>query len=403
MWKSVWRAALACGLALSLSACNLLASGLPGGQTTTISGPPVVRLAAPLPNATYLEGVAVNIQAQISNAGQDISRVEIVVDGTIVAPIANSNAAGAPAFTVSHSWPATGVGQHTISVTAFRSDGLSSAPATVNISVVGIGSSPSPTPTTAAPPSIGNEPPPGVQAQPTAAPTNSPPPTEPPPPTNTPTPSKPVASFNQGVNVRSGPSTLFNPPIGSFAANQTTDILGRTPDGSWYKVRYYNAEGWVFGQLLTVSGDASLIPIDPGPPTPTLTPTPVPMTPTPTTNIDLVAGSIRLEPAAPKCNQTFNVFVDVANFGTGPVNGGSISVQDIAVRDGTQQQATSGAFGTIQPGQTVNSGAIPITVSTYFNERHKIVVIIDPANQIPETNEGNNRAELEYTLDKGSC
>lgn len=407
MVHRVWRAALAFGLLLALTACNLLSSGLPGGGQTAISGPPVVRLASPLPNATYLENVAVNIQAQVTNAGDDIDRVEIVVDGAIIATLPKPNASGAAAFTISQAWPAAGIGPHSLSVTAFRADGSSSSPATVNISVVSQATTPSPAPATATmnpPGGIGNEPG-GQNVAPTnaPAPTNPPAPTDVPPPTNTPTPSKPTATFIQGVNVRSGPGLVFNPPIGSFAANQTADILAKSPDGTWFKVRYYNAEGWVFGQLLTVSGDVVNLPVDAGPPTPVPTATPIPITPTPVTTVNLVAGSIRLNPASPRCGETYQVTVDVANTGSTVAPSGSISLQDIAVRDGSVQQTIPAGFPEIQPGQTVSSGNIPITSSTYFAEQHKLVAIIDPNNVIPETNEGDNRSEITFTLEKGNC
>ncbi|MEO8612185.1 MAG: SH3 domain-containing protein [Chloroflexota bacterium] len=85
------------------------------------------------------------------------------------------------------------------------------------------------------------------------------------------TPGTPIATFNQGVNVRSGPGTEFNPPIGSFPAGQTAEILAHTPAGDWYKIRYFNQDGWVAAQFVTVSGDASLIPVESGLPTPVAT------------------------------------------------------------------------------------------------------------------------------------
>jgi uncharacterized protein YraI len=109
--------------------------------------------------------------------------------------------------------------------------------------------------------------------------------------------SEPLATFNQGVNVRLGPGTQFEPPIGSFAAGQTTEILARNPSGDWYKVRYFNGEGWVFAAVLTVSGDISQLPIESGPPLPTevpptITPTPVPSTATPTKGVTVVPTAI---------------------------------------------------------------------------------------------------------------
>ncbi len=84
-----------------------------------------------------------------------------------------------------------------------------------------------------------------------------------------------VASFNLAVNVRRGPGNNFAPPIGSFRAGDTAEILAVDPVRAWYKVRYYDSTGWVAANLVSVSGDASSLPVDVGPPTP------VPPTPTP--------------------------------------------------------------------------------------------------------------------------
>lgn len=69
----------------------------------------------------------------------------------------------------------------------------------------------------------------------------------------------PIATFTANVNVRNGPSTEAL-AIGSFAAGQTTEILAVSPDGGWYKVDYYNQEGWVFAHFVTVSGDIATLP-----------------------------------------------------------------------------------------------------------------------------------------------
>jgi Big-like domain-containing protein/CARDB protein len=423
-----WRFAL-CLLLLAalLPACSLTASNSTGGQTN-ISGQPVVRLVAPQPNATYLEGIPVNIQASVSNAGSDIDRVEISVDGAVVTALPSPNAAGAPTFSASYSWPAKGVGQHTINVTAFRHDGSSSAPVSVNVNVVSQtsgGSTGGQAGTTGGGQTTGSQttggttggqtsggntggglptlaPPPSATLPPTqSAPTN------PPPPSNTPTPSVPTGTINQGANVRRGPSVLFNPPMGSLAANSTVTILAVNTAHDWYKVQYYNAPGWIAANLLTFSGDLASLPVDDGPPVPTLTPvppTPVPVTNTPTSQANLVAGNIRTQPAQPKCSQTFQVFVDVANQGSqANASGGTLRVQDIHVSDGAVDQTSTGAFGVIQPGQTVASGPIPFTVSTYFSEEHKIVITIDPDNQVSETNKNDNQSSMTYTLAVGNC
>lgn len=391
-------------LLLALSACNL--NMTPNNASLPITGAPVVQMVSPLPNAAYLEGVPVNIQALVSNAGADIDRVDIAVDDVVVASLASPNEAGAPSFSVAETWPAAGIGTHVISVTAVRGDGSGSDPESVTISVVSQITEPQ---TQSTQPDDDNDDDQstndnnqasGAQTQATARPTDRPEPTEPPAPTSTATPDKPMATFTTGVNVRRGPDTLFDPPIGSYAANDTAEVLAVNPERTWYKVRYYNSEGWVFASLMTVSGNTSNLPVDAGPPKPTLTPTPIPATATPQINVNLVAGNITTNPANRECGRTFNVFVDVANFGQTRSPSGSISIEDSSKGLVTR---TTGVFPEIDPGQTVNVGPIPLTVDTNWGEEHTLAVILDPNNQIPETNEGDNRNEIKYTLARGTC
>jgi hypothetical protein len=396
-------------LMLVATACSLNQS--PEGERVG-GGPPVVRLASPMTNATYLEGVQVNIQASVTNAGEDIDRVEVTVDNAVVTTLPQPNASGSPIFSVSHTWPAAGTGSHTIGVTAFRGDGTASAPATVTISVI----SPAPATETTAP-----------TLEPSDAPTQE---------DDTPTDEggdeqptdedsgdegdsgddggdeddgsgPPTATFTQGVNVRRGPSTNFNPPIGSFAANQTAEIVGINPAGDWYKVRYYNSDGWVFASLMTISGDTSNLPVDPGPPTPVpatatpIPPTSVPATAVPVSQANLVAGNIRLDPSQPTCGETFEVRVDIANLGSSDTTTtGLFTVEDSA---GGNVTRTQGPIPIVKAGETVGSADIPITVSTNYNEEHTLAVILNPTGSIPETGSGDNRREIKYTLQRGGC
>ena len=212
-----------------------------------------------------------------------------------------------------------------------------------------------------------------------------------------------MATFTTGVNVRRGPNTLFEPPIGSFAANDSSEVVAVNPDRSWYKVKYFNAEGWVFGSLLTTSGNIDSLPVDAGPPVPTLTPvppTPVPVTNTPQINVNIVVGNITTDPGTPECGSTFKVFVDIANLGTDKSPGGSLNIEDSS---NGRVASTQGAFGEIDPGKTVNIGPIPLTVGTDHSDEHILAVIADPGGAISETSESDNRGERKYTLKKGNC
>ncbi len=385
-------------LVVLLAACNLNQSQV---NTTTVSGEPAVRIVSPLPNATYLEGVPVNIVANVSNAGADIDRVEVLVDGAIVATLPQPNSTGAAAFSVTHGWSAAGMGAHSIDVTAFRADGSSSAPAAVNITVVNRNTQPTATNTNnpAALPSV--TPRTTLQqatvsgGQPTVAAQ-----------TGDATSSVPTANITQGVNVRRGPGLAFDPPIGAFAPGQTAEILALNNAGDWYKVRYGGGEGWVFAQLVEVTGDVNSLPREAGPAVPTFAPTAIPLptaTTAPQSSANLVAGIVELSPAQPTCAQTINIGFDVANLGSQATSASStVSVQDVRVADGSVQGTTVGGFPVIQPGQTFRV-TMALTVSTWYNEDHRLILIIDPNNEIPENNETDNRREHVYRLERGSC
>lgn len=394
-----------CCLPLLLVGCNLNQSPI-GEQIAAVSGAPVVRIISPQPNAIYREGVSVPIQAQISNAGADIQRVDLVIDGAVARTFEAPNSAGAPAFSITDTWTATGPGPHSIDVLAYRGDGSSSAPAPVSVTVVSNTAieTEEASPTSAQPAGA-------TQVRATTAsggtqPTRTPAPTT---PAATATSSRPTVTTRQGINVRSGPGTNFNPPIGSLAANTTVDLLGRNLAGDWYKIRYYNGEGWVFSGLVDVSGDITNLPSEAGPPTP-LPPTPVPVVPTvpaatpvPASSANLVAGNWRFDPAGdPVCGQTFNIFFDVANLGSTPTTvSGTVLVVD--TWNGQEQGRTTGGFGIIQAGQTVNVGPIPFTISTNYNAPHTIRLTINPDNAVPESTSGDNVREIAYTLQRGSC
>jgi hypothetical protein len=381
-------------LAAAMTACTLN----PAPSEQSFSGPPTVRLTSPQPNATYLEGIAVNMQAQVSNAGSNIDRVEFSVDNTIVATATNPNTTGAPTFSVMQSWTAAGVGAHNLSVVAFRTDGTASQAAVSSVNVIATAQIEPPTATATRERRNQNN----NNSNETQAPTNTPEPTEIP---ATPTPDKPMATVNQGVNVRRGPGTNFNPPLGALPAGESTEILARNPAGDWYKVRFYNGDGWVLGSLVTVSGDVSDLTVDPGPPTPAPTPIPptaVPFTPVPVSTANLVAGNIRLTPANPRCGETFQVDVDIANLGTGDTTvSGTLRVRDLV--NGAVQGETTGAIPIIRAGATVASGNIPFTISTFYDQEHVIEVVLNPSGSIPETGNGDNRRELKYTLRKFNC
>ena len=261
---------------------------------------------------------------------------------------------------------------------------------------------------TVSPIRIENTPPPWVEIDVTAEPTQSVIPSTPVPqptvpPTEDPTPRATVITPNG--NVRQGDGTNYG-IVSSLTEGTSVEIVGISNTGSgWYQVRLPDGRlGWMAPSIISISGNVSGLPrVQPPPPPATPIPTAVPATPTPITQANLVAGIVVLDPGTPTCAQTFNVGFDVANLGTqATAASGTISLVDVRAADGTTQGTTIGGFPVLQPGETFRVN-MPLTISTYYNETHRIQLVIDPSNQNPETNPDDNSRTVEYTLQKGSC
>ncbi len=223
-------------------------------------------------------------------------------------------------------------------------------------------------------------------------------------PTATPTldPTPRVTVNRPSANVRQGDGTEF-PIIGSLSQGQTAPIVGISSRGTgWYQVRLPNGTlGWMAPSVVDVSGNLSLVPSVVPPPLPA-TPTPT-LTPTPVSQANLVAGIVVLDPASPVCSQTFTVGLDVANLGTTQtIASGIVSLTDVRAADGSIQGTTIGGFPVLLPGQTFRVN-MPLTISTWYNETHRITLVIDQTNSIPESNETDNTRVIEYVLQKGPC
>ncbi|MEO1288229.1 MAG: SH3 domain-containing protein [Chloroflexota bacterium] len=87
--------------------------------------------------------------------------------------------------------------------------------------------------------------------------------------TQTPTPSQPQVIVLNGANIHSGPSTAFQPPIGTIAAGEHANILAVHPSGRWYLIEHQNGDGWINSSLVETVGDLSSLPSEWGLPTPT--------------------------------------------------------------------------------------------------------------------------------------
>lgn len=388
-------------------------------------GEPIVKIASPLENDTYQQGVAVNILARIENAGADIARVDIYRGNELLGSAENPNTGGAPAFTITNSWLANEFGNQTLTVLAVREDNSISGSASVRLvvlaAVVQVVEEPAEaivtddtqatTETSTDQASV--ETPiqqPTTNAQtvqtvpttaplPTAAPTEAP--TSPPAP---PTASRPQVRVLQGANVRSGPGIIFNPPIGSLAGGATANVTAISTDRQWYKIEYYNGFGWVSAQTVEAVGDISSLPVDAGPPPPA--PTAIPATPVPAAtqppaaNIDLSITNLVIAPLPLVCSQPSTITVTIVNTGTSASPETAVIAQNLYNGNvNSTANATVRALGTNESADVT----LTLTISTNFEEDQTIRVIVDPNNAVAETDENNNSRSQVYKLARGGC
>jgi hypothetical protein len=420
--RILWHVAGLVVVMLLAAGCTLGVGGaISEAPTPEISGAPVVSIVAPLPNTTYLKDVSINVLVRVANAGPDIDRVEVAVDGAVIASLPDPNTSGAEAFSVIQTWIAAS-GQHTLSAVAYRADGSASQPGSVTVNVVDeLPSAATATPTVTLTPEA--SPTPQVQptnTQPQIVPTN----TQAAAPTSaqvvptTATSTTPRVKALGFTNVRRGPSTNFIPPIGALNTDEEVDILALNTGGDWIKIRFNGGEGWVFRQIVEVVGDITNVPREAGPPIPTLppatnTPPPPAVTAAPTTGggvtgtdgPDLVITGFALFPVAGGTKD--NIFVNEP-----------VYVQ-VRVRNNGNRDA-SGFFVVLEvfdknenalsfPPVAVSVGALGAGQETLVEMGYtdpdnpgrlqSAVVTVDRNNQVAETNESNNSyPPIEYTL-----
>jgi CARDB protein/SH3 domain-containing protein len=201
------------------------------------------------------------------------------------------------------------------------------------------------------------------------------------------------------ANVRGGDDTSY-PQMGFLLRNEQARVIGISSFGSgWFYVELENGRrGWIAPSVVQFNGNiAQLTLYNPPPP-----PTP-PATATAITSANLQITGLRLDPVQPNCAESFDVYINVQNTGTGSSNvSGLLSANDRSVRTGAVTASTSGGFPTLAPGASFVV-VVTLTVDTYFEESHDVIVQLDTRSEIPETNEGDNTSSIRYTLNQSAC
>jgi hypothetical protein len=421
---------------LAITGCSLSSLGGDDGEAVAaISGAPVVELSAPLANSTFLKGVVVNILAAVSNAGEDVQRVEFKIDDTTIADLASPNPSGAARFSVTQTWTAETAGTYRISVIAYRGDGSSSQPAEVQINVVDqlpeldATDTPAPTntaaPTTAAP----------TQQPQTVANTQSAPETgdeenaeaeQDTDPTAAPTDDRVVVRVVPGgMNVRRGPSTNFVPVVGVLVGESEVPVLAANQNGTWFKIQFNGADAWISSDssLVTViSGDPKSLPVESGPPIPTLAPpTAIPATAAPAnttapgttpsgggSGANLVITGFELRQGSRPVNTIFinepaTAFIKVKNTGNqATATGFFVILRIVNKSDGGFKLEEAAPYSlTLQPNEEVIIN-VPFTDKAGAGLEKAAAAFVDENNQVPESNESDNGSPFAITYVLGA-
>ena len=346
--------------------------------TGSVNTRPTVTITSPQSGSESI----VNQQILVSASASDpvgITQMQLLANGRIVKTIRSDAVSGSQAMNAVLDYTPTEAGSLNLSVIAYRA-AVASDPALVTVNVR------------------------AAQAQVTA--------------TSAPNPGVPIinpndptcrALANTGVNVRSGPSTLYA-RVSTLAGGTVVPITGRNADNSWWQVRVGVTIGWVIDDYVTIYGICTNIPVVQAPPPPTLTPLPVTNTPIP------LPATFTIVPTAPPtvtpglpdllvtnisglttitlgnaAAVTENYTITISNTGSGTTS----QFNNIITILPTNENVPLGVVANLRPGES-----IILTVSITFSSTgsYSLRVRPDSDNQVQEVSEFNNEATYSVTV-----
>jgi hypothetical protein len=386
-------------LSLLLSACNLgSSSGNDEEQLPTAdlndSSAPLVTILSPANGSS----AAVNDQILVSVIAthpSGVTRIQLFADGQPVKTISSESINGDPEFEGILDFTPRAEGEYTLRVLAFR-NAISSVPVDITVNVgeedVQVTERSTTGSTTGGTGSTGSS---------TGSTTGG----------NT-GPIIPVIPndglcrvlVNVGLNLRAEPTTQRQNVITTLASGTLLLVVARLGDNSWWKVNYNNRIGWVSGnaQYTTLYGNCGSVPVENfvvNTPTPTRTPSlpTATFTPrassTPGTPDLLVPTLLSTIPNIVIPSGATEVIVEfgitVKNQGSGP--SGQFS---ITLREGTTTYDVA-VVGNLLPGEIIT---LTEDVTFTMAGEYDIRVDVDPTNQVTESIEVNNRADITVTV-----
>ena len=369
-------ALVAIALGLAAMACNLArqSSVSPTSAPIPTVERPTVTILEPVEGATFNRGQTIPIKARATGAS-GVTLVELLVNGVRVASQPPAEAISPTSLDVVLDYTPQQAGAFTLAVRAYSHDVVGD-PAQRSIRVVD-----------PLDPGSGGQP--GVtQIAPTATVYNP----------------QCRARINTGLNFRTGPGTNYD-RITTFAAGQEPPIIGYAdlPDGRWWQVMWGGQVGWISAAYTTTLGDCGAIrpAAIPASPTPVPSATPIPTQPgttaTPTLpdlQFSLLEGVSEIQ-LGPDGTAQATYIIEIRN------NGGQPTGQfRMAVARPTGQIEYYDVPG-LNPGQTfrVPSNGLQVTFNTPGVVR--LLVTVDPDNIVLESNELNNQAYRDITVNPG--
>ena len=368
-------------LVLLMSAgCNLGATGI--GAPASFEGPPVIKMAAPSPNETFLAGATVIIQARVENAGPDLARISVLLDEALLGEKLNPNETNAAVLPLTIDWPTSNAGEFKISVVAERGDG-SFTREDVSIQVI-TETGETTRPEVSAPQHTeadDSE----TKSEPALAPA------EPAPAVSG--ESQVAGTMLQPARIRLGPGATYD-LVGNLDENRQITIVAVNPARDWYRIGYDDlVDAWVYAEFVRPEADISGVPVETGPPLPAAE------------GVNLFVLDVVLE-SPPVCGRESIIRARIRNAGADETHSVAwVIAEPVLMSDG------SSLIGDPPPAylKSLKAGEedtieFPMALTTHYDEEQFFRVTVDSGNHLPETDETDNtRNSASFILGKGDC
>jgi hypothetical protein len=330
---------------------------------------PTVTIQSPAPNAQIALGSEFIVQATATGA-RDIIRVELSVDGSLVATATSREPQGRASLVASAPWTFVQAGPHTIMAVAYTARDRESDPVTVDVTAIDLSITPTPIVT--------------ATVEPTLTPTPTLTITE----TETPTPT-PTLTPTVEITLTPTPTAVPLPSIEYFRADPPSILSGQCTTLEWGNVT--NASAAIIDQGIggvATPGSQNVCPTETttyvltatgpgGRTTASTTVTVAPPLP------DLTIDAINFDPLPPVVGQETTVSITIRNEGGGAAGGFNWDWRagEGAIFGGRTEGLVAGASIVVIVRWTPAIAATNLTTEAG----------VDIDNEVVESNEANNR------------